>query len=498
MKEHQIKKNERTGNTGIRRRLSKAATLLLASLTTLTSLTGCNQMTTYEGFAFPEGEASKLKVISDTYVENPISYKDEGTPDKCVAEFESENGACKIRCMEQYYDITLDYENFTPAEIGKAYAETVLKAFPDFHEAIEPYLYENIYSAFPAVEDGFDVVWERTGYLYDTLEDEKWNDYREEIASYAEALSGGVHGFAEDGHISYEEAVTFNFVPEALRGTSCSALSLWGSKTATGDPVTVRFLDWNLGSDYQMCRMHAIIHVKKGERSFTGISFIGFENLVSAINDDGVFAAILDAGSGEHYSKDGRKCYTYDLRYALEEFSTAKEVGDYMVSNSASYTWSHNLIITDKDHSYCAEDAVLQQQEKGAAHSILRDADTPLIKSLSWDSPDSLCVVNSFVSEGNQESLWHNSNAVRWAKYKEWVAAKDSFTLGEIKTMLTAEKVNQGLAKGEAKVDNIRNQGTVQMILVDYHTGTLQVAFTPKTGPTDEVVFTEIGKYCNK
>ena len=44
--------------------------------------------------------------------------------------------------------------------------------------------------------------------------------------------------------------MTLNFVPEALRGTACSALSLWGSKTATGDTITVRLLDWNLGTQY--------------------------------------------------------------------------------------------------------------------------------------------------------------------------------------------------------------------------------------------------------
>ena len=104
-------------------------------------------------------------------------------------------------------------------------------------------------------------------------------------------------------------------------------------------------------------------------------------------------------------------------------------------------------------------------------------------------------MVNSFVSKGNHESLWVNTNAVRFNKYNEWVASKDSFTLGELKTVLTQEKVNQGNDANEAKVENVRNTGTVQMIIVDYHTGRIQVAFTPETGPTDDVVFTDIGTY---
>ncbi len=474
-----------------RKNIRKYITAVSASVMLIAGLTGCGEGETYDGYVFPEQQESTLTAVSDTYVESPIVFEDDGITERCLAEFSSDNGACSIKKMEHYYDVTLDYENFSPAEIGKAYAETLMEAYPTYHEDIEPYIYENIYGAFPALEDDYTPVWDRVTYLSGTMQKEYW----EEIDAYATALSGGTHGYNPDGKISYEEAVTLNFVPEALRGTACSALSLWGSKTATGDPITVRLLDWNLGTEFQMCTMQAVVHAKKAERSYTGISFLGFGNIVSAINNDGVFAAILDVGSGLDYSYDGRKCYTYDLRYALEEFDTAKEVGDFMNKNSANYTWSHNLIITDKNDSFCAEDVVLQEQEKGQATTVLRDADTPLIDNLTWDNPDSLCVVNSFVSRGNHESLWSNANAVRFNKYNEWVASKDSFTLGELKTVLTQEKVNQGKDANEAKVENVRNTGTVQMIIVDYHTGRIQVAFTPETGPTDDVVFTDIGTY---
>ncbi|MCR5459198.1 MAG: hypothetical protein K6F51_04815 [Acetatifactor sp.] len=455
-------------------------------------LGGCGEKATYDGFTIPVQAASSLTAVSDTYVENPKVYEDAGSRDRELGSYASKNGACKIRKMEHYYDVTLDYENFLPKEIGKAYAGTVLEAFPGFHEIIEPYVYENIYCAFPALVDDFEPVWSRVSTLLETLQE----DYREELVAYAEELSGGVRGFVEDGRISYEEAITFNFIPEALRGTACSALSLWGEKTGTGDRITMRLLDWNLGSENQMCSAHAVIHVKKGDRSFTGISFLGFENLVSAINNDGVFAAILDVGSsGEAYSSDGRRCYTYDLRYALEEYKTAKEVGDFMIANSAKYTWSHNLIITDAGHSYCAEDAVLQLQESGKGRSVLRDEKTPLLKNLKWENPDSLCVVNSFASEGNQDGFWVSSNAVRFQKYNEWVAEKEKFTVGDLKTMITREKVNQGKVKGEAKVDNVRNQGTSQIIIVDYHTDNVQVGFTGQDGPSDDVIFTDVGSY---
>ena len=480
----------------MKNKIIKTAAISLIGVMTL-GLTGCGEAATYDGYVFPDQPESSLVAVSDTYVENPIQFEDAGTIDKETATFSSDNGACVIKKMEHYYDVTLDYENHTPEEIGKALAEEMMEAYPEVHEVLEPYIYENIYSGFPALIDDYDPVWDRVSSLAKGVEeDDRLSDYWKELDAYATALSGGVHGYQVDGHISYEEAVTFSFIPEALRGTSCSALSLWGSKTETGDRITSRLLDWNLGSNNQMCMIHAVIHVKKGDRSYTGISFLGFESIVSAINDDGVFAAILDVGSlNEAYEYKDRRCYTYDLRYALEEYDTAKEVGDFMVGNSANYTWSHNLIISDKDSSYCAEDAVSQLQDKGKAHSILRDNETPLIKGVTWDNPDSLCVVNTFAAEGNQDGFFTDSNAVRWNKYNEWVSEEDKFTVGELKTMLSHEKVNQGQVNGEAKVNNVRNTGTAQMIIIDYHTGRMQVSFTPSTGPTDDVVFTDIGTY---
>ena len=475
----------------------KRLTASVLALLVAASASGCGDMETYEGFNFPESVESNLAPVSNTYVDELAKYEDDGISDEVLAEFSSENGACVVKKMEHYYDVTLDYENHSPEEVGKAYAEEVVEAYPEIHEVFEPYIYENIYWGFPALVDDFDPVWDRVSYLAKTVEeDERLSDYWKELDAFAETISGGEHGFAEDGHISYEEAVTFSFIPEAMRGTACSALSLWGDKTETGDRVTVRLLDWNLGTEYQMCRVHSVIHAKKGDRSYTGISFFGFESIISAINDNGVFAAILDVGTlRETYVYENRRCYTYDLRYALEEFDTAKEVGDYMVGNSADYTWCHNLIISDKTNSYCAEDAVSQIQEKGKGYSILRDNETPLLNGLTWDNPDSLCVINSFATEGNQDMLFSDSNAVRWKKYNEWVGSEDKFTVGELKSVLTQEKVNQGQGKDEAKVTNVRNTGTAQMIIVDYHTGKVQVAFTPVTGPTDDVIFTDIGHY---
>ena len=432
-------------------------------------------------------EVNSLEVMKpvDSYLTKEVrEYKDEGTKETSVSTLSSEDGLCVIKVMPSYYDVTLDYEKGDRASVGKAYGTLIRERMPDYIDVMEPYIYENIRMAYggnyteAAVETREKVLFE------------SWRqEYREEISAFAEAISGGVHGIAEDGKLSYEEAVLAQMIPDALRPTCCSALSLWGSKTSTGDRITLRNLEWNLGSDNQMGKIHAVTHMKNGDRSLTAISALGLLDIISGINDNGVFAAILDVGSvqDEAYVCEGKKCYTMDLRFALEECSTARDLGEFMVRESGNYTWCHNLIITDSNDSFCAEDCVSQVVESGYGKSVLRDCNTPILKGLSWDSRDSLCVVNSFASEGNQDGFsGSNSNIIRFAKYNEWVKAKDKFSPKDVKELITQETVDQYV------VQNAHSAGSAQLILIDYHTGSVQVAFSGPDGVTDKPDFIEV------
>ena len=161
-----------------------------------------------------------------------------------------------------------------------------------------------------------------------------------------------------------------------------------------------------------------------------------------------------------------------------------------MVGESAEFTWCHNLTITDGNEAFCAEDCVAQVAEAGLGFSNLRDADTPILEGLSWDNTDSLCIVNSFTTAGNQDSFTNvPNNIVRFAKYNEWVRDIDVFSVADLKTMITQEIVEQ------YDVENVHSMGTSQLIIVDYATGRIQVAFTGSEGPVDNPVFVDVGSY---
>ena len=161
-----------------------------------------------------------------------------------------------------------------------------------------------------------------------------------------------------------------------------------------------------------------------------------------------------------------------------------------MIGESGDFTWCHNLIISDKNDSFCAEDCVSQVAEKGLGKSVLRDCDTPLLEGLTWDSKDSLCVVNSFATEGNQDEFTGSpSNIIRFAKFNEWTKARDKFSPKDVKDMITQEVVNQ------YAVQNCHVDGCAQSILVDYHTGTVQIAFSSENGVADKPDFIEVERF---
>ena len=442
-------------------------------------ITGCS----YKTASVSKREAAMKPV--DSYLTKEVrEYKDSGTVEEPLKTYASEDGLCIIKVMPSYYDVTLDYEKGDRASVGKAYGALIQEKMPEFIDTMEPYLFENIRMAYGG-EFLPDAVNERQKILFGSMRTE----YRDEVADFAEAVSGGVHGIKEDHVLSYEEAVLMQMIPDALRPTCCSALSLWGSKTVSGDRITLRNLEWNLGSANQMGMINAVTHMKNRSRSLTAISVLGLLDIISGINDDGVFAAILDVGSvqNEAYVCEGKKCYTMELRYALEEYSSARDLGGFMVKSSGDFTWCHNLIISDAKDSFCAEDCVSQVVESGKGKSVLRDCNTPLLKGLTWDNSDSLCIVNSFASEGNQDGFTgSSSNTIRFAKYNKWVKAVEKFSPKDVKDLITQEIVDQ------YTVQNVHGSGSAQLILVDYHTGSVQVAFSGPNGVTDKPDFIEV------
>lgn len=474
-------------------------------------LSGCSEGTaSYDGFE--RKVAAKSSLTSVDSVLDSQSYEGEVAKyEETVMTFSSDDGLCVIEKKPSYYDVTLDYTKGDYYAVGSAYAETIKKIDVEFAGVLEPYLYENVKMAFPNLNEDYTPVLDRINILLTQIPEE----YRNEMEGFAKTISDGKTGMENDGILSYEEALLMNMVPDTLRGTNCNALSVWGEKTTSGERIISRTLEWTLGSENQMCSAHAVTHFKmpEGKKSYTSFSVLGMLDMLTGINESGVFVGILDVGSEDNYVCEGKKCYTYELRYALENMDDARSVGEYMVSESKNFTFSHNVFINDKENTFVAEDCAVDLEDEATrqsyiegleldakdeniedilreygGYSVLRDVNTPLIDGIKWDNPDSLAVVNSFMTEGNRDYLTGvGNNLIRFSKFNAWVGEKDRLTLADVKSIVTRETMDNN-----SKFQKIHSDNVFQTIIYDYGTGEMDITFTGTEGVQNHPEFVRV------
>lgn len=472
---------------------TKLFPVITAAVITASAAAGCGRKG-YEDFVFPEQGESTLRPISDIYIDNHY----EGTvptKENTNNTFRSSDGLCVIECKDSYFDVTLDYEKGTPAEVGTAYGKTLLLAYPEYSSILEPYLYENIKSAFKELNGDYSGIKKRTDVFYDALSE----DYKQELDGFADSICGDSQGFLEDGIISRDEAVLIQFIPDVLRGTACSAISADGSATATGERITARLLEWQLGSDNQLCRAHTLVHMKNGSKSFTSLTYLGFLSILTAINDDGVMMGELDVGSGSmiKYSCENRTSYTYGIRYALENCTTARAAAEYLTENAYSYPYSVNVLASDKNEALVAElfaaheDQIISDNYDEKPHltgaSVIRDSSTELNEKYAWSDPNYICAVNSFSSNTNLVDT-SSANLIRWQRYDQLFCGQKGLTLDRFKELMTCESTDNDLYR-------IRSKGLVHMLIADYSTDTMQAILTSTDGVEDSPEFIDLGSW---
>lgn len=460
-------------------RIKKLCSAVLGTVMLMT-LCGCGkEAVTAGGGMRPAGSVN---------VDSEVSYTDDSPAQMAEGIFASADGLCTIVKYPYYYDVTLDYTKGTPAEVGEAYALTILQAVPDYEKNFEPYLFENIRAAFSGRDISMDAL--ETRIL--TLEASIPGEYREEIEGFARAISCGEEGYLENGKLSYIEALTMQLIPDALRPTACSALSVDGSATASGERITMRNLEWNLGSSDQMTKIHSVTHMNREGRSITSIAMLGLLDMITAVNSDGVMIGILDVGSvnAMPFVYEDKKCYTFEIRYALDHFETAEDAAGFLSAESGDFTWCNNLIVTDEEYAFCCENATREVQEAGRATSVIRTSRTEIMEGLKWDNPEVLCIVNSFAAKGNQDGFTGDpGNLNRFVKYNRWVNEIGLFTVAEMKGIMAHEVVDQ------YEVVNVHNSGTVHTVIVDYATGDIHVAFTIGGCADDIPKYVLVGNY---
>lgn len=383
-----------------------------------------------------------------------------------ITSVQSDNQLVRIDKKESYYEVWLDLEKGSHYDCGSAYADSILKIMPDYVEVMEPYLFENIDMTFHDLDGDYSVIQKRVEHLLSQISTE----YVDEMKGFAEIIGNGKHGIARDGAISEEEAMLIQLIPDVIRPTQCCAAAVYGDRSSTGSTITARILEWPLGNESQMAKVHAVVHFKQKEKSFDSYTVLGLFNALSVYNDSGVFLAILDSDSGSEYVSEKKSSYTFAVREAAENFTKAEEAARYLALRGSEMTFSHNVFVTDASRGYVAEIC----PDKEAGISAVRSEESKLMQGLNWNASDAICVVNGFALNGNYDNMTGSRhNLIRWSMFDEGLSKKDKISCADMKDVLTSVDPNN------INVSKLYSNYTFQMILIDAATGEVEIAFAP-------------------
>ena len=370
-----------------------------------------------------------------------------------------------------YYEVSLDIKNSKSHwDTGKRYAEEILEEVPDYEHLIDSYLTEITGS-----NEFYNLLIKRVNDIKPQIN----KDYRDEIEGISSEFSAEKSDVRGDGKLSMQEMYLFNLIPDVVRGTQCSALGIYGEKSATKSTMAGRNLDWYAGSENQLVKLQCVMTIKNGNKSICTIGYLGFIGVVTGFNDNKVFAAILDSEIGTEYSSESKYSYPLDLRYALENKSTLNDVASFMKSTDRGYTYGHLIFMCDPKTA-----SVLENNISSAPQSLraVRNEKSPLNPGIEWGIDNALGTVNSFQLKGNFDNHSPNAyNTERWKSLKEQLLSKgNSVTIDELKQIMTFNKATSGI--GQMADGSIYNDMAQQIILFEPKTLHLQIFFRPEAG----------------
>jgi hypothetical protein len=343
-----------------------------------------------------------------------------------------------------YFNVILDYTNgATPYDIGSEYAIKIKKIVPDIENLIDSFLVQALGSSSALLE----MLITRVNNITPNIH----ADYVEEMNGLASQLANSSTDALGDGKLSKNEYFVISLAPDILHASMCSAFSVFGKASATNTTITGRNLDWFMGNDQQLLKIQAITTFKNQDKSIVTIGFLGFLNFLTGFNDNKVFAGILDASTSEPYTSMGKRSYTLDIRYALENKTTLAEVADYLMDTDNKYTFNHLVFLSDPNESKVLENALNRKR-------ALRSWDSELDPDFTWHLANRLAAVNCFALKGNS-----------YYKDDRWDYTYDFLNKNY---PLSHSAIQIGTAA-------FTNQATIQSIIFQPQTLSLQVFFRP-------------------
>ena len=394
-----------------------------------------------------------------------------------------------ITAKDAYYEVVIDYSSGDRYSIGREYGSEVLEIYPEYEKTADSFIMEIVASLTAQDPDvTYDVLIERAKEISRQVD----SDYMQEIEGFASVLSGGTENVAGDNKLSRDELLILNFNPDVSTINSCSAIAVFGDRSATGKTIVGRNTDWFAGSTNQMGCINAVTHLKNGDKEILSVGWLGFSGCIVALSNDGVFVANLYSSIGAAYSAVGKRAVMIDIREALETESTLEGVASFLGDSQKLYGYHHLMYLADKDKARVLENDF----ERNRA---LRSYDSTLNEGITWGFTNAVAAVNSFVLEGNFDNHTKKpldpeqpnySNLLRWANFKTELSSKgDTADFDGIKSIMSYHKEGAG-GKDEG---DIFGDNTLHSVIYSFSDNKMEAWFYPKSGGfVDNPVYTSI------
>lgn len=370
-----------------------------------------------------------------------------------------------IEVMGSYYNVILDFTNgASHRQIGEEYGEAILMEMPTYEAVVDTYI--------NYITNGSLYLYELYIKRVHDIMPQLDQDYIDEIEGIASNFSGEENTQGDD-QVSLDEMFLFNLVPDVCRAHQCSAVAVYGDLSETGHTMTGRILEWH----DQVKQLNAIITYKNGEHSICSIGFLGYQGIITGVNDNKMFVGILDDVTFGTYDSKDKRSYVFDLRHALENFDTIYDLAAYMISVDHQYAFSHLIIISDKNVS-----KVIENNFSAQGCRLVREEDSELFDGVTWDINHSIGCVNAHISEEHlSTTIMYPGNGARWDKMKEELISKgDSVTAQELKEVISYWSGNE--PRSQIRGDLYTNS-TIYLCLYNSETNELECFFAPKNEP---------------
>lgn len=174
-------------------------------------------------------------------------------------------------------------------------------------------------------------------------------------------------------------------------------------------------------------------------KHFVNIGFAGMLNASNAINQSHVFAGMLDSQTYSDYPRNvsDKRSIPFDLRYAIENFTTLGDVAAYMSSPAHIYAMNNIIVVADRNTAGVIENDMNDVLNPNRSLRVDTSAFNPrvIIDGLSWPRQNwtqtgdfwsgandylrnVVASVNDFRLPGNYFLPNDDYNRARWESYR--------------------------------------------------------------------------------